>query len=770
MGCFSADIVKNHSWAFLQAQPYERTDYQLEKNGICETACFYPVQPCEISYSQLGLTVKRSTTSNLVVIFMGVLAFWLSTQHVLLVNTPQWQRAEGQLIDQRYYWRGPRPANTNIVLIGLMDSSRKLDTLAPEEIELSPTLRLMSQPFPWNRQVYAALLDKLMDAGAKVVVFDAAFDNIMEGDVEFAGALKHYQGHVVIVSHFEDTPNQFHEEQVTTQSHYTLPDPELLNAATTNEIGYATVFSDEDGVVRRGRYRTSSMHESHAMDKYMAEHPDIYFKDYPDDLLQMSALAVKDFFGHVETPPYDHDNFIDFQGPAQTYLPLPVESLFVDKLWNNPPINGPTAFKNKIVIFGAFDTLTHDAHSTVWGEMPGPELQAQMMATLLDHSSLREPSHKTSLLLTLAMTVLAVAICLAIRNALLKPSLLILTVLGFLAASQYAFSHGGMVIDMMPPLFSFVTAASLGLISQFMLEQVERRHYLNLLERCVSKNVAKSIVADTRSFVDSLKGRKQPVTVMFSDIRDFTTLSEGLDPEKLVQQLNEYFLEMVGTIQDEENGTLQKFIGDAIMAAWGDVRTDGPEEDARHAIRAALKMRANLVRLNEKWKTVPNRVPLRTGIGVNHGEMIVGNIGTPKRTDFTVLGDGVNLAARLETATKQFHTDLLVGESVEALTRPHFIFRRVGLLTVKGKSKPVEAYTVLGERPEADPAWLARYHKAITLFRRREFEAASAMFQSVADEIGQPDFLCQMYTGWCASYIKTPPPADWNGTHVLSEK
>jgi adenylate cyclase len=194
-------------------------------------------------------------------------------------------------------------------------------------------------------------------------------------------------------------------------------------------------------------------------------------------------------------------------------------------------------------------------------------------------------------------------------------------------------------------------------------------------------------------------------------------MTERSDPEQLVQQLNEYFLEMVGAVL-KENGTLQKFIGDAIMAAWGDVHTEGAEEDARRAVRTALDMRAALAKLNVRWQNQPNRVPLNIGMGVNTGEIIVGNIGHPQRMEFTVLGDGVNQAARFESATKQFHADLLVGESVEALTRKHFIFRQVGLLTVKGKTKPVEAFNAKLRSPRP------RGWGGIT--RRSNYSAASS--------------------------------------------
>jgi adenylate cyclase len=246
-------------------------------------------------------------------------------------------------------------------------------------------------------------------------------------------------------------------------------------------------------------------------------------------------------------------------------------------------------------------------------------------------------------------------------------------------------------------------------------------------------------------------------------------MTEGAAPEQLVGQLNEYFKKMVGVVL-QEKGTLQKFIGDAIMAAWGDAHSDGAEEDARHAVRTGLQMRAELAKLNELWAAQPNRTPLQIGIGVNFGEAIVGNIGSPARMEFTVLGDVVNLAARLETATKQFHVDLLVGESVEALTRRHFVFRKVGLRSVMGKAKPVEAFDVLSERSEAAPSWLERYHEAIRMFRRREFTAASALFSEVLAEIGGRDFLCEMYLERCARYLETPPPENWIGNFVLTDK
>jgi adenylate cyclase len=364
--------------------------------------------------------------------------------------------------------------------------------------------------------------------------------------------------------------------------------------------------------------------------------------------------------------------------------------------------------------------------------------------------------------------ILALTVCLWINHALLKVLLLVGTTVAFFAACQFAFTKGNLVVAMTPPLFCFMATGSFGVILQFSLEQIERRRYRNVLDRYVSANVAKTILEDRRSFVEALKGRKQPVTVLFSDIRGFTTMTERSDAEKLVAQLNEYFADMVGSVL-QQKGTLQKFIGDAIMAVWGDTYSDGIEADARKAVTCALQMRGALKTLNEKWKENSDRAKLAIGIGVNHGEVIVGNIGHPKRMEFTVLGDGVNLAARLESATKQFHTDILIGEQAEKLTRDHFIFRTVDLLTVKGKTKPVEVFGILSDRLQSPPAWLAVYHEAIKLYRSRKFSEARKLFETAQKEIGG-DFLCEMYLSRCAAYELSPPPENWDGSFTLAEK
>ncbi len=393
-----------------------------------------------------------------------------------------------------------------------------------------------------------------------------------------------------------------------------------------------------------------------------------------------------------------------------------------------------------------------------------------MLAALLQGRWLTETSEAANFLLTLSAVALGLFICLGIPQALLKGALLVISIVALLIGSQIAFTYGREVVAMMPPLFGLVATSSFGIIFEYTLEQLERRRYRNILNRYVSKNVAKVILSDQRSLEESMRGVKKPVTILFSDIRSFTTWTEQSDPDKLVAQLNEYFEEMVDIIQEKNSGTLQKFIGDAIMAAWGDTHTAGVDVDARRAVTAALAMRPALVKLNKGWKVNPDRRVLATGIGVNHGPVVNGNVGAKERMELTVLGDGVNLAARLESATKQFHTDILIGEEVEKLTRQHFVYRMVDLMTVKGKTKPVEVFSLLSDQAVPPPAWLEPYHAAVKMYRRREFKAAAEHFKLTQGQISGGDFLCEMYIARCEAYQVNPPPENWDGSYTLAEK
>jgi adenylate cyclase len=264
------------------------------------------------------------------------------------------------------------------------------------------------------------------------------------------------------------------------------------------------------------------------------------------------------------------------------------------------------------------------------------------------------------------------------------------------------------------------------------------------------------------------------VTVLFSDLVGFTTLSEHAEPEELVSQLNEFLSAMV-KIVFENNGTLDKFIGDAIMAVWGNVRSEGAAEDAQAAARTALGMRRALKELNDRWHA-KGRMPLGMGMGINHGEAIVGNIGSyapHERLDPTVIGDAVNLGSRLEGLTRTYGVDILVGEAATPLLRDHFHLRTVARVQVKGKAVPVDVATIIAARGEDVPGdllkWLETYEEGIVKFRNREFTEAKILFSRFS-EFFPNDHLARIYLESALQYEQQPPAEGWNAVEVFQKK
>ncbi len=303
---------------------------------------------------------------------------------------------------------------------------------------------------------------------------------------------------------------------------------------------------------------------------------------------------------------------------------------------------------------------------------------------------------------------------------------------------------------------------------------MEKLRTRRTLERYVSKNLVKEILDNPDSYYHSMLGSRKPVTVLFSDLVGFTRLSEKAVPVELVKQLNEYLSGMVGHVF-ENGGTLDKFIGDAIMAVWGNVKSQGVAQDARAAVRTALGMRDALNKLNGRWKS-EGRMPLGFGVGINHGEAIIGNIGSyepHERLDPTVIGDSVNLASRLEGLTRTYGVDILLGASVAELVSDEFHLRSVARVQVKGKTLPVDVFTLVGPRGDgANPALLEQlkcYEEGVAQFRDRKFPEAKASFSRFLGAVPD-DFLAKMYLEHAIEYEKEPPPADWNAVEVFKKK
>jgi adenylate cyclase len=266
-----------------------------------------------------------------------------------------------------------------------------------------------------------------------------------------------------------------------------------------------------------------------------------------------------------------------------------------------------------------------------------------------------------------------------------------------------------------------------------------------------------------------LGGKNALATVLFTDIRNFTALTEELGPQGTVGLLNEYFTIMVDCLQ-REGGTLDKFIGDAMMAAFGIPISKGDDED--RAVRAAVSMITELARWNEQ-RTGNGLPAIDMGVGLNTAEVVSGNIGSPKRMDYTMIGDGVNLAARLESACKQYHARILISENTLQRLRGTYRIRAVDKVVVKGKRESVGIYEVLDYHteltfPDMSKA-LIGYEDGLNLYRRGRFEEAIGAFHNVL-ALNDRDRLSQLYIDRCRRLIADPPGDDWDSVWVLTEK
>ncbi|MEO0454285.1 MAG: adenylate/guanylate cyclase domain-containing protein [Verrucomicrobiota bacterium] len=345
----------------------------------------------------------------------------------------------------------------------------------------------------------------------------------------------------------------------------------------------------------------------------------------------------------------------------------------------------------------------------------------------------------------------------------------IISIVAYSIANLYCFNLENLILPYIWPTLGFALVHGGSIMNNWIQQIYSKQQLKSVFASYIAPSVMDQLLDDPDNI--KLGGTRKPVTILFSDVRGFTTISESMDEETLVTQLNEYFGEMVDAV-NANNGTLHKYIGDAIMVVWGDVVSQSKEEDAQNAVHAALSMRRRLVTLNQKW-TSEGRPEFAIGIGLNHGPVLVGNIGAEQRQEFTVIGDAVNLASRLEGVTKLYHSDLIIGGSVYQLLEDKFLCRPMGNLVVKGRTQPEATYEVLEEidrmEPEWDRRWVSTYSDSYHLFLERKFEEAINGFK-ICLEQKPDDYVTSLYLKTSQEYLETPPSEDWDGTVILKTK
>ncbi|MFZ5449668.1 MAG: CHASE2 domain-containing protein [Thermodesulfobacteriota bacterium] len=710
---------------------------------------------------------------------------------------------ELKLYDLKFQFRGARSPSNDVVIVAIDDDS----------------LKAVGR-WPWSRENMARLLSSLKKAGPRVIAVDIIFAEKEEtvvyqaikklyveiarrgasrevlglleaeknrADVDRLLAQVLSQGPPTILGFFFKsvggklggvTPDQLMNSpflQVSTYNVVRLLDTQpsqvpLVSAGGIErnlaEItlaaagsGYFNMIPDPDGCVR---WFPMSIMYSGSFFAPMSLVALSHYQDRSPMAITLSQWGVEGIrLGRQQVPVDRYGRLlINFLGPA-ALIPTYSAAAVLD---GSLPAG---ALKDKIVVVGATAVGIYDLRVTPFsGTFPGVEIQATVIDNLLRGDFIRTPTFALIIML-LILVFLAILLGLVLPRLSAGLSFLFcLIVIGcYVSINYYLFSRQGLQLDLFYPQ-ALIVLVYLGVTSQrFLAEEKERKRIRKAFESYVAPTVVQEMLKHPEQL--RLGGERREITMLFSDIRGFTTMSEKLDPEALVSLLHD-FLNPMSNIIINQGGTIDKYMGDAIMALFGAplVQPDHPVL----ACRAALGMAASLEALNQEW-SAQGRPPLRIGVGVNTGPVAVGNMGSDRLFDYTAIGDNVNLASRLEGLNKYYGTNILISETTAEALENGFILRDVDLVRVKGKAHSARIFELLGEgKPSPELArYLELYHQALALYREGRFAESLAAFGQ-ALEVRPGDAACQRYATLAQKHLETPPGPGWEAVTVMDGK
>jgi adenylate cyclase len=427
----------------------------------------------------------------------------------------------------------------------------------------------------------------------------------------------------------------------------------------------------------------------------------------------------------------------------------------------------PGFFQDKIVLVGVTTEGTYDLKSSPLSDKyPGTEVHATALQNMVSGQRVTPSGTLARVaMLLLGCFVSAVGTVIPPRVPVkLMGGVAGLTIVLAITASLFL----GQNIRWMPPAAALVAAmlsAFVGLSYSYLTELRQRRFILKAFAQSVSKEVADEIAKDPRKL--GLGGQRRDMTVMFTDLANFTALTESIKDEKLTEVLQFYLEEMSGVVLGI-NGTVDKYIGDAIMAFWN-APTNQPDHAFR-ACRTALEMRRREAVIQPRLHEMSG-VEVYSRIGINSGSMFVGNLGSTFKFSYTVIGDSVNLASRLEGANKMYGTRIMLSETTAAIVKDQFTIRKLDLLRVKGKQQPIAVYELIGElTPNSEaPPYIARYEAALSLYQQGQFDKAWEYLIALNKDFPQ-DGPTDTLLGRVLDLRDNPPGPDWDGVYVAKDK
>ncbi|MFC1867443.1 CHASE2 domain-containing protein [Thermodesulfobacteriota bacterium] len=747
--------------------------------------------------SLLSLNTTSITTGLIIIILV-----------LFFIGVPIFDIIELKTYDLRFKLRGIEKPLPNIALAVIDEKS--LDT---------------EGRWPWPRSKIANMIDILSQDGAKVIGFDIGFlepdensslkfikkidQQISElkirdsqllkfiedsktsedNDLNLANSIRRSKSKIILGHFFHisqasleyEIAREDIEKQLNLISNSRYPliryeqqdmyaDPFITAYAPESNIeiiskasessGYFNMFPDQDGVVRWIPFVIKGGEEIYSPLSFQAVWN---YLDNPQTVVKVAPYGIEGIqMGKVFIPTDENGQvLINYLGPERTFPHYSIGDILDGKLPKG-------TFDNAIVLVGATAIGVYDMRNTPFSPIfPGLEIHATVIDNVLKGNFLHKPKWaKIYDFLAIIILGLIPGIALprlsALKGILFTVALFILHIF----ISRLLFVQFGLWVNIVYPLLTIAVIYTSLTLFHYITEERERKKIRGAFSFYVSSSVVNEMLQSPERL--KLGGDKKELSVLFSDIRGFTTISEGLSPEELVHLLNEY-LTVMTDIVFKYDGTLDKYMGDAIMAIYG-APLEQPDHPSR-ACQSALDMMEGLKELNEKWIREGKKA-LDIRIGINTGPMLVGNMGSDQRFDYTVMGDAVNLGSRLEGANKSYKTNILISESTYERVMDEFVCMELDSVRVKGKTLPVAVYQLVGERSYVSSEYMAAidcFHKGLQLYRKQKWSEAIEIFKTVT-AMNHSIYASSLYIERATELKNNPPPSDWDGVFTMKTK
>jgi len=608
----------------------------------------------------------------------------------------------------------PSETDKNIVIIAIDDYSiRNLGLL------------------PWPREYYAKVLENINQS--RVIGIDIIFDTESnpENDSKLAYAIK--ENNVVLAAQYQS----FLIIDGKLYGEILLKPNEILGTPDIDfEIGFVNLYIDQDGVVRSFIPRVSGAENLEhfsvkIVEKFTTKNPN----------LKSSRMLINYY---AEPGGYNYIPFYDVYNKSIS----------------------PSYFQDKIVLIGVTSPVEHDDYTVPISnkDMPGVEIHANLIQSILTRDYLYYQSDIFSIGIIILFALITGLLLYRFRIYIATIILAIITIV-FVFLSIYYTIYFGVIPNILYPILTLILVYIAIVVMYYLTEERSRKWITSLFGKYVSPVVIDNLIKNPDKI--KLGGEKRNITIFFSDIRGFTSISERLKPEDLVHLLNEYLTEMT-TIITNDQGLVDKYMGDAIMAFWG-APLDQPNH-AEMACKSSLEMIEKLNELQKKWKT--EGIPaINIGIGINSGDAIVGNMGSFKRFDYTAMGDNVNLASRMEGLNKIYGTTIVITENTQKIIKEKFETRKLDVVKVKGKKKPILIYELIaikGTLSKKQIDLISFYEKGLELYFKKKWKEAIKLFQSALKI--KDDTPSQIFINRSQQFLNNSPPKDWDGAWEMTTK